>query len=213
MEHPLNIYITAHTLISSLGFGMQENIEAIHAYRSGIRMQEAGRISDHPILAGMIDSAELKKRAEQMQITGYTRMEQLFMLSIQEVIIQSGVNLRDPECALLLSTTKGNVELLSELVRSDESENLPQIPADSPAFLWKMAERIGEYFEANNQVEVISNACISGVSALIVAKRWIESGRYKRVIVAGGDMLSHFITSGFLSAHNDADLTISNGTD
>lgn len=199
MEHPLNIYITAHTLISSLGFGIQENIEAIHAYRSGIRMQEAGRISDNPILAGMIDSAELKKRAEQMQITGYTRMEQLFMLSIQEVIAQSGVNLREPECALLLSTTKGNVELLSELIRSDESENLHQIPADSPAFLWKMAERIGEFFEADNQVEVISNACISGVSALIVAKRWIESGRYKRVIVAGGDILSHFITSGFLS--------------
>lgn len=199
MEHPLNIYITAHTLISSLGFGMQENIEAVHAYRSGIRMQEAGRISDTPILAGMIDSAELKKRAEQMQITGYTRMEQLFMLSIQEVIAQSGVNLREPECALLLSTTKGNVELLSELVRSDASDNLPQIPADSPAFLWKMAERIGEFFEADNQVEVISNACISGVSALIVAKRWIESGRYKRVIVAGGDILSHFITSGFLS--------------
>lgn len=199
MEHPLNIYITAHTLISSLGFGMQENIEAVHAYRSGIRMQEAGRISDTPILAGMIDSAELKKRAEQRQITDYTRMEQLFILTIQEVIAQSGVDLREPECALLLSTTKGNVELLSELVCSDESENLPQIPADSPAFLWKMAERIGEFFEADNQVEVISNACISGVSALIVAKRWIESGRYKRVIVAGGDILSHFITSGFLS--------------
>ena len=62
-----------------------------------------------------------------------------------------------------------------------------------------MAERIGHFFEAANQVEVISNACISGVSALVVAKRWIESGRYKRVIVAGGDILSHFITSGFLS--------------
>ena len=62
-----------------------------------------------------------------------------------------------------------------------------------------MAERIGDFFGATNQVEVISNACISGVSALIVAKRWIESGRYKRVIVAGGDILSHFITSGFLS--------------
>lgn len=62
-----------------------------------------------------------------------------------------------------------------------------------------MAERIGHFFETTNQVEVISNACISGVSALVVAKRWIESGRYKRVIVAGGDILSHFITSGFLS--------------
>ncbi len=53
-------------------------------------------------------------------------------------------------------------------------------------FFVKMAERIGDFFGATNQVEVISNACISGVSALVVAKRWIESGRYKRVIVAGG---------------------------
>lgn len=44
MEYPLNIYITAHTLISSLGFGIPENLEAIHNYRSGIRMQEAGLI-------------------------------------------------------------------------------------------------------------------------------------------------------------------------
>lgn len=73
----------------------------------------------------MIDSVELEKRAKLMQITDYTRMEQLFILAIQEVISQSGADLREPDCALLLSTTKGNVDLLSEL------------PADSPVFLWK----------------------------------------------------------------------------
>lgn len=190
MEHPINTYITAHTLISSLGFGMRENIEAVRAYRSGIRMQQAGRISDTPLLAGLIDSAEWKKRAEQAKVTEYTRMEQLFILAIQEVIDQSGIDLQEPDCALLLSTTKGNVDVISSSA---------QLPADSPAFLWKMAERIGDFFQVSNRTEVISNACISGVSALIVAKRWIESGRYKRVIVAGGDVLSHFITSGFLS--------------
>lgn len=200
MEHPLNIYITAHTLITTLGFGIQENTEAIRACRSGIRIQEAGRISDSPLLAGMIDAAELERRAKQMQIMDYTRMEQLFILAVQEVISQSGASLREPDCALLLSTTKGNVDLLSKQVTSDESNGSSiQLPTDSPAFLWKMAERIGKFFGACNQVDIISNACISGVSAIIVAKRQIESGRYKRVIVAGGDILSHFITSGFLS--------------
>lgn len=206
MEHSLNIYITAHTLITSLGFGIQENTEAIRACRSGIRIQEAGRISDSPLLAGMIDAAELERRAKQIQITDYTRMEQLFILAVQEVISQSGASLREPDCALLLSTTKGNVDLLSKQVASNElvapgesNGSSIQLPTDSPAFLWKMAERIGNFFGACNQVNVISNACISGVSALIVAKRQIESGRYKRVIVAGGDILSHFITSGFLS--------------
>lgn len=154
----------------------------------------------------MIDAAELERRAKEMQITDYTRMEQLFILAVQEVISQSGASLREPDCALLLSTTKGNVDLLSKQVASDElvapgesNGSSIQLPTDSPAFLWKMAERIGNFFGACNQVDVISNACISGVSALIVAKRQIESGRYKRVIVAGGDILSHFITSGFLS--------------
>lgn len=206
MEHSLNIYITAHTLITSLGFGIQENTEAIRACRSGIRIQEAGRISDSPLLAGMIDAVELERRAKEMQITDYPRMEQLFILAVQEVIFQSEASLREPDCALLLSTTKGNVDLLSKQVASDELVALGesngssiQLPTDSPAFLWKMAERIGNFFGACNQVDVISNACISGVSALIVAKRQIESGRYKRIIVAGGDILSHFITSGFLS--------------
>ena len=121
MEYPLNIYITAHTLISSLGFGISENKKAIHDYRSGIRMQEAGRISDSPILAGMIDSVELEKRAKELlekrakelDISSYTRLEQLFILTIQEVISQSGVNLQESDCALLLSTTKGNIDLLS----------------------------------------------------------------------------------------------------
>lgn len=80
-----------------------------------------------------------------------------------------------------------------------------------------MAERIGHFFEAANQVEVISNACISGVSALVVAKRWIESGRYKRVIVAGGDILFILLPAvsclSGQSAHTDAGHTIYNGTD
>lgn len=193
MEHPVNIYINAHSLISSLGFGTQENVDAIRAYQSGIRLLEAGRVSDVPIQAGVIDAAEWELRAKKLQNTDYTRLEQLFIFAIREVLTQSEgslseTNLENPDCALLLSTTKGNVDLLTA-----------NLPADHPAFLWKMGERIGDYFKAYNKVEVISNACISGVSALIVAKRWIETGRYKRVIVAGGDILSPFITSGFLS--------------
>ena len=38
MEHPLNIYITAHTLISPLGFGTEENLKAIRIYRSGVHL-------------------------------------------------------------------------------------------------------------------------------------------------------------------------------
>ena len=146
MEHPLNIYITAHTLISSLGFGTEENLKAIRTYRSGVHLQETGpdsesnRISDTPIQAGLIDSAELEKRARQAQIEAYPRLEQLFILTIQEILSQSEADLCKQDCALLLSTTKGNIDLLG----------------DSPVFLGKMAERIGGFFRTANRVEVIS---------------------------------------------------------
>lgn len=197
MEHPLTVYITAHTLISSLGFGTQENMEAIRAYRSGICPQPEGRLSDSPILAATIDIPQWNKRVDAANIASFTRLEQLFILAIQEVLSQSGADLSDPDCALLLSTTKGNINLLAGSV--ELSADSTPVPADSPVFLWKMAERIGGFFQSAHPVEVVSNACISGVSAFIIAKRWIESGRYKRVIVAGGDVLSPFITSGFLS--------------
>lgn len=186
MEHSITVYITADSLISSLGSDTRKNLQAIREYRSGITLHEAGDISDAPILAATIEP-ELWNKAQ--HLNAFTRLEQLFILAIQDIQSHSGVNLADKECGLILSTTKGNIDLLA---------HCPDEP-DAGVYLWKMGKRIGEHFQAGNRVKVISNACISGVSALIVAKRWIESGKYKKVIVAGGDLLSHFITSGFLS--------------
>lgn len=196
MEHPLTVYITAHTLISSLGFGTKENLKTIRKGQSGICMQKEGHISATPMLAATIDSERLNQLAEEKNLDMYTRLEQLFILAIQNILLQSGLDLKDSHCGLMLSTTKGNIDLLdSPTAHLDDPTNCP----DERVFLWKMAQRIGGYFQTANQVEVISNACISGVSALVVAKRRIEAGQYNKVIVAGGDLLSPFITSGFLS--------------
>ena len=189
MEHHLTTYITHDTLISALGFSTQENLEAIRAYHSGITLQTDKRIADTPLLAATISQERLQQQAETAGISAYTRMEQLFILTINDLIRQSGQTLEDKTCGLILSTTKGNIDLLT---RHTEHP-------DEAVFLWKMAENIAGYFHAEERVHVISNACISGVSALVTGKRMIENGIYRKVIVAGGDLLSHFITSGFLS--------------
>lgn len=186
MEHPITVYIIADALISSLGVNTHENLKAIREYRSGICRQKAGSISDTPLLAATIQ-ADLSEKTKKPG--KYTRLEQLFILVIQDILSRTGLSMADEDCGLILSTTKGNVDLLSS-----HPDN-----ADPGIYLWEMGRRIGEYFGADNRVEIISNACISGVSAMIIAKRRLESGKYKKVIVAGGDVLSHFITSGFLS--------------
>jgi len=68
--------------------------------------------------------------------------------------------------------------------------------------LWKSAEIIGQYFKSESTPQVVSNACISGVLALILGDRLIKQGKYKNVIVTGCDVLSEFIVSGFQSFYS-----------
>src|SRR5678815_4436297 len=61
------------------------------------------------------------------------------------------------------------------------------------------AEQIAAFFKHPNQPVVISNACISGTSALLFARRMILSGRYDHAIVSGADLITRFVLAGFES--------------
>lgn len=189
MGNRVNVYLKADNIISSLGFGTEETLDAIRRYQTGITLRTGNRISNMPTRAATLNKERLAREVELHGLKQYTRIEQLFILSIKDVLTRSGIHLTDPDCGLILASTKGNID------------KLQQAPACSPedVSLWKMAERVAAYFGRSGDVHVLSNACISGVSAAIVAKRWIEDGRYKQVVVAGADVLSPFITSGFVS--------------
>lgn len=193
MGDPVNSYITAGSIISSLGFGREENFSHIRGYHSGIKRVENTALFDTPFLAACIDDTRLKEAASAQKLDGYTRMEQLFILSLSDTIRQSGIDPSDPACGLILSTTKGNIDALAFTPEAGSS-------ADSPdPSLYGMAERVAAYFHFTHEPIVISNACISGVSALVVASRLIEAGAYKHILVAGGDLLTRFVVTGFQS--------------
>ena len=193
MEDPVNSYITAGSIISSLGFGREENFSHIRGYHSGIKRVENTALFDTPFLAACIDDTRLKEAAAAQKLDGYTRMEQLFILSLSDTIRQSGIDPSDPACGLILSTTKGNIDALAFAPNTGS-------PADSPdPSLYGMAERVAAYFHFTHEPIVISNACISGVSALVVASRLIEAGAYNHILVAGGDLLTRFVVTGFQS--------------
>lgn len=193
MGDPVNSYITAGSIISSLGFGTEENFSHIRGYHSGIKRVENTALFDTPFMAACIDDTRLKEAASAQKLDGYTRMEQLFILSLSDTIRQSGIDPSDPACGLILSTTKGNIDALAFAPDTG-------LPADSPdPSLYGMAERVAAYFHFTHEPIVISNACISGVSALVVASRLIEAGTYKHILVAGGDLLTRFVVTGFQS--------------
>jgi len=58
---------------------------------------------------------------------------------------------------------------------------------------------VAQYFGFKNLPIVISNACISGVMAMLTGMRLIQSGRYTNAIIAGADVVSKFVLAGFQS--------------
>src|SRR6202012_4784891 len=59
------------------------------------------------------------------------------------------------------------------------------------------ARKIAAHFHFAHTPIVVSNACISGVLALLLAKRLLQSGQYENAVVAGADVISRFVLSGF----------------
>ena len=112
-------------------------------------------------------------------------------MSIQEVLNKSGLSLTDKKTLLIYSTTKGNIDLLDSSV--------PNTISKKRSYLGEMANEIGNYFSAANKPVVVSNACISGLLAIIIAKRFISSAQFENVIVCGGDLVTEFTVSGFKS--------------
>lgn len=215
MEHRVNTYLTAGTIISSLGFDTAENMDCIRRYRSGIAPVDEPSLFVSPFMAARIDEERLRQAAAGQGLESYTRMEQLFILSLQQTIRQSGVDPSDPGCGLVLSTTKGNIDFLPYCLHTGDTPFSTPAKSLSPhwrqsflhcgekepsgVYLNHLAKRIAGSVHCANEPIVISNACISGVSALVVASRLIESGKYKQVLVAGGDLLTRFVVTGFQS--------------
>ena len=181
-------------MISSLGFGIEESMTKLFEGKSGSRLIDDKSLYHEPFFASKIDNIRFEKNFENLfpQIQNkYTFFEQLLLFVIQKSLYQFPIDCKSDETLLIISSTKGNIDLLSENHKSKwEKERV---------FLWKSAQIIQDFFELKNEVAVLSNACISGVEAISIGSRLIRSGKYKNVIVAGADILSEFVIAGFQS--------------
>lgn len=176
------VYIVADNVISPLGNTSAVNYARVYAGDSGISLVDDAGLSPVPVYAARINDSSLP------HVEGSApRFERLCMLSIQEALTHTAISMMDRDTIFILSTTKGNIELLAAG------------GSDGELSLSLSADRIAAHFGAVNKPIVVSNACISGVLAIITAKRLIDSGRYKHAVVTGADVLSHFVVSGFQS--------------
>ena len=183
-------YITDYQCITPLGFDIASNWNALLEGKSGVRLHQI--IESQPAFyASMIDTEKLNEEfsknfsGDQIDRQDFTRLEKMLLLSLKPLVEKHPVS---EETAFVLSTTKGNITLL---------KNRQAVPQG--AYLSALAQKVADFFGFKSRPVVVSNACVSGVMAMAVAKNMIQAGKYKNAFVMAGDEISEFVMSGFNS--------------
>lgn len=178
------VYCLSDNIISPLGTSTLENYSAIKSGHTAL-MQYTQRWD---IPDSFMASLFSEQQSKSLFVPGLSRFESIALNSAKKALAETKINVASERTVFILSTTKANVELLGHEQASEENIN-PGI----------VAERIATRLGVVTPSIVVCNACISGVSALVLAYRLLEAGTYDYAIVCGADVQCKFTISGFSS--------------
>jgi 3-oxoacyl-[acyl-carrier-protein] synthase-1 len=170
-------------IIHPLGFSSQEVFDAIVEGKSGVKEIKKDYLTTQAYAAYF--SEEQNDRLNQLcPFDGWNRFEKLIWLSGKKAIENVSITKND-KVLFIISTTKGGIEDIDTnadnlLIHSSVKKVIGRLLSDAPFY-------------------IISNACISGLSAIIAGKRFIETQDYNYVIIIGADTVGDFVLSGFNS--------------
>lgn len=173
------IRVQAKHIATPLGNNLAENYQALLENRTALRPYDGDSSGGEPYTASKFPC--------QTVLEGYTIFESRVIEGIRITLQDISVDMSSPRTLLMLSTTKGNISLL-------ETD-----PGNESVLLTCAAQHIADAFGMTAHPLVVSNACISGVSAQVTAMRLLQAGLYDTVVIAGSDVQGRFIISGFQS--------------
>lgn len=177
--------IISDNITSPLGQTTEQTYKAVREGKSGLSHYPCengeGGWNDlpFPIEASLFS----KEQWGEIMVDGFSKFESLVLHSVKAAI--STLIFNKERAILILSSTKGDIELL------EKGEDMPSL-ADA-------AKKVSLAIGIENDPIVVCNACISGVSAIILGQRLVDCGNYTHAIVCGADVQSRFIVSGFQS--------------
>lgn len=183
-----NIAAIGHSVLSAMGINSQQCFNKVCQQVTAIKEYHDEAISNKPFFASKL-STDIWMLLQSRYGGGkqlLSPFEQMCIYVVEEALSKCNIDVRNEDCILILSSTKGNIDWLEK--QDDERISLQY-----------SAKIIAGYFEMKTKPVVVSNACISGSLALITGARMIEAGRYKNTIVVGCDRLTSFVFSGFQS--------------
>ena len=178
------VYKIADNIVSPLGKTTEQNYQAVKQGETALSYHTTKWDIPEPFTASVFSEAQ----NQEMAVAGLTRFESMVVCSVRQALAETAFDIAAKNVVFILSTTKANVELLG----SAEAQSDVLHPGESAA-------RIAKVLGVTTSPIVVCNACISGLSGIILAQRLLESRTYDYAIVCGADVLDKFIISGFQS--------------
>lgn len=181
-----DVYVVSDNIFSPIGVTTNDNITSLKNNISGIKQHTEPAMCNQPFYASLFSGDN-----SYFNNNGHTKFEQILINSISEALEKTDIDSKDPGTILIISSTKGNISLL-------ETETIDVKTKDRIA-LHSSAKRVAAHFGFVHTPVIISNACISGILAILTGMRMIQSGQYENAVIAGADVISKFVLSGFQS--------------
>lgn len=185
-----DIFVSSDNIVSPIGLTAAENFARLKQNVSGIGLHHDAVMSVQPFYAALFDD-DNKIGNSNESLAGYTKFEKLLIASIGDALANSSINATDKDTVLIISSTKGNISLLETATPSASLQERISLPHS--------ARLVAGHFQFAHEPVIVSNACISGILAMLTGMRLIQSGRYRHAVVAGADVISKFVLSGFQS--------------
>lgn len=181
------VYLSHNNIVSGYGFDSTSAITQISNEVSSLQLTEDTSILPQPFYSSRLNHDNLEEAYSKLNPQEkHTRLEKMFIVSLSKTISKANIEITD-RVGLVISTTKGNIDVLEK--------NNPF--SEERAYLNVLGQKVANFFSFKNEPIVLSNACVSGVLAIAVAKRYINHGRFDSVFIVGGDLVTQFILSGF----------------
>ena len=164
------------SILSPLGATPAENFAAVCRGESALQRYEGMFGVHEPFVASLMDR-------DRWTVPGRTFFDSIVVEAARRAVEAARIDPASPRTAFILSTIKGNIEFIDT----------------QDVTLAASARRLADAFGNPNPAVVVSNACISGLAALLQGRRMLLSGSYDHVVVVGAEVQSRFIVTGFQS--------------
>lgn len=221
----MKIYVTGLGVVSGIGIGVSENIEALRQGKHGI-----GKVTLFPTALDVPVSEVKHSNEELKQLLGIppqrtvSRTALLGMVAAKEALEDAGLNQKTSQHAqqpsqhthqdsqhtqqdsqplrigFISATSVGGMDLSEHFYESfKENPKRGRLREVISHDCGASTELIASYLGINDFITTISTACSSAANAIMLGARMIKHGLLDAVVVGGTDALCRFTLNGFNS--------------